>query len=694
MCLALVCATGCSTPEPPIQPLGERWGIPRATPRGAADLDVERLGGSAIGTPPRTEFITNPVREPLASSAPVGAATIGKQVQLDFQDTDIKSVVDAVLGDILKLSYTVAPQVQGKITLRTGRPVEREALLPALEAALTTVSAALVAQEGGYLVLPMDAVPQRVRGAYRGSMGPRAGPGYAVEIVPLRYVGAREMQRILEVFSPKGSVLQADEVHNHVVIVGSGIDRGAMLRTIEGFDTDGMKGMTFAFYKLENVSAEQLVTELKQVFQPPIELIGTRVRLVPVDRIRTLMGISSNRSDLELLESWVRRLDVAQQTGERRLFVYNVQNGSAKDLAITLQMVITGEAMATSRPAQPAQTAQATGARNDTAQSSAGTRADTFPSSSSTTTAGRGNAMRIVANDENNSLVILGTDNEYKLIRDAMAKLDVPPRQVLIEAILAEVALGDDLRYGVQWFFDSASSQATFSSAATGAVSSQFPGFSYIRSSGVDARVVINALQSRTDVKVLSAPRLAVLNNQKASLQVGDEVPIRTQVSQSTAAAGSPIVSTIEMRDTGVMLEVTPRVSENGNVILEVTQEVSDVTSTTTSGIDSPTIQRRRLRSVIATRDGATVALGGLIRESNTRSNSGIPLLKDLPFVGQLFRSDSVLNRRTELIVLLVPRVMRDSDETQAVAEQMLNGLSAAAEVASHAMPLVRKPSN
>ena len=177
-------------------------------------------------------------------------------------------------------------------------------------------------------------------------------------------------------------------------------------------------------------------------------------------------------------------------------------------------------------------------------------------------------------------------------------------------------------------------------------------------------------------------------------MQVGDEVPILTQLAQGTASPGSPIVSTIQMRDTGVMLEVTPRINENGNVILEVTQEVSDVTSTTSSGIDSPTIQRRSLRSVIATRDGATVALGGLIRETSSRLNNGVPLLKDLPYLGQLFRSDSAITRRTELIVLLVPHVMRDSEETQSVAEALINSVDAAAEVASRATPLLRKPAN
>lgn len=678
-CAAALATAGCAgTSSLPLRKAGN-WSLPAATqPQPTASAPASPSVDATDREPPRTEYYVSEANDPTSASTQPVTASAGKRYQLDFHDADIKAVVDAVLGDILKVGYTVAPQVQGKITVRTGRPVERDALLSALEAALESVSAAMVAQaDGSYQVLPLDAVPQRVRGMVRGAAGQRAAPGYAVEIVPLRYVGAKEMQRVLEVFAPKGAVLQADDSHNHVVIVGSSVDREAMLRTIEGFDTDGMKGMSFALYKLENLSPAQLVAELKDVFQPPAELIGNRVRLVPIDRMQAVLGIAPHGNDLRTLETWVRRLDVARKTGERGLYVYNVQNGRARELAASLQLVMNGE----SPPATGAPQGSGNGARGD------GQPAP-VPAVGST----RVGQSRVVANEDNNSLLIFGTESEYRLIRDAVVRLDVLPRQVLIEAILAEVTLGDDLRYGVQWFFDSNGSQATFSTNSSGSVGAQFPGFSYIYTGWTHARAVINALQSRTDVKVLSAPRLAVLNNQKASLQVGDEVPILTQLTQGTAAPGSPVVSSIQMRDTGVMLEVTPRINENGNVILDVTQEVSDVTSTTSSGIDSPTIQRRSLRSVIATRDGATVALGGLIRETGTRQHSGIPLLKDLPYIGSAFRSDSILTRRTELIVLLVPHVMRDAEETRITAEALINSVDAASEVASHATPILRKP--
>lgn len=597
--------------------------------------------------------------------------------ELNFQDAEVRSVIDALLGDLLKLNFTVAPQIQGRITLRTARPAPREALLGALETALSTVGAAMLREGGTVHIVPADSVPQRVKGVTRNDASRVRAAGYAIEVVPLRFISAKELQRILDAFMPKGSVIQADETYNHLVIAGGSQDRAAMLRTIDSFDTDGMQGAVFALYRLGQVSPEQLINELKQVFQPPLELLGNRVRLVPIERMQSILGIARAQADLQLAESWIRRLDTSPKSGERTLYVYNVQNGNAKDLANALQLVLTGEVLASS-PAAPSTPAGQVGSGTQPA-----TANPAAPRSSA--------QSRIVANEENNSLLIFGTDLEYRLIKDALGKLDVMPRQVLIEAILAEVTLNNDLRYGVQWFFDSGENSVRLSTNESGIVGSIFPGFSYVYSGLSNARVVLNALQSQTDVRVLSAPKLAVLNNQKATLQVGDEVPIRTQTSQGTVAPGSPIVSTIQMRDTGVILEVMPRVNDNGNVILDITQEVSDVASTTSSDIDSPTIQRRRIHTVVTTRDGATVALGGLIREAGSRGKSGIPILKDVPLFGNLFSTTTTDKRKTELIVMLVPRVMRNHEEINSVVDELLMGLNDSAELASRATRAIQK---
>ena len=651
-------------------------------PPPSTQIQNDATGDGSPSIAPSVEFFGGPVGKSKGGSLKQERLSDGKRFELNLQDAEVRGVVDAILGDILKVNYTVAPQVQGRLTLRTGRPVARTALLSVLETALLSVSAALVEEDGAYHVIPLDTAPQRIRSARRMDDSRRTTPGYAIEVVPLRYVSAKEMQKVLESFAPKGSVLQADDAHNHLVLAGTSQERTSMTRTIDSFDVDWMDGTQFAIYRLDQIGAEQLVTELKQVFQPPLELMGSRIRLVPIERMQVVLGIAKNRADLELLDEWVRRLDVSPKSGGRKLYVYNVQNGNAKELASSLQLVLTGEVSPTRGRSVPKGGDLASGMLSTPVQGASGVDVTQQPA---------GNASRVVSNDENNSLLIFSTEQEYRLIKDALSKLDILPRQVMIEAILAEVTLNDNLRYGVQWYFNNSANSFTLSGSDTGSVSSQFPGFSYVYSGLKDARIVINALQSTTDVKVLSAPKLSVLNNQKATLQVGDQVPIRTQTSQGTAVAGAPIVSSIQMLDTGVILEVTPRVNDNGNVILDVTQEVSEVTTTTSSGIDSPTIQRRRLHSVVATRDGATVALGGLMRENASRGNSGIPLLKDIPFIGGFFRTTTSDSRRTELIVLLVPHVMRNHEETEAVVDALIGSVNAAAEFASRAANITPK---
>ena len=217
----------------------------------------------------------------------------------------------------------------------------------------------------------------------------------------------------------------------------------------------------------------------------------------------------------------------------------------------------------------------------------------------------------------------------------------------------------------VQWNFEFGDNVVNFAQSATPAP--QTPGFSYFYTNGTDATAVLNALSSLTDVNVISNPKLLVLNNESATLQIGDEVPVPTSSAVSTNDSNAPIVNSIQFRNTGVILTVTPRINESGLVTLDIDQEVSDVVETSSSGIDAPTIQQRRISSSIAAQDGQTIALGGLIRTSRSKNRSGVPILKDIPILGLAFRDSNNVERRSELIILLTPRVMRNPDEIRDV---------------------------
>jgi general secretion pathway protein D len=626
-------------------------------------------------------------------------------VDLAFVDADIRRVVDAILGDILKLNYTVDEGVKGTITLRSARPIARNSLVPALESALAASDIAIVRDGNVMRVVPFAKAQVQAQRRAPVSQRERAMPGYAVEIMPVRYTSVKELEKILATVARKEAILQVDEARNQLVIAGTAQERAAIRATVERFDVDWMRGMSFALYKLENVEPAALITDLNAILKSPLDLLS-RVRLVPLPRLRSVLGISARRSDLQQLEVWVRRLDTGTASADRKLHFYNVQNGRARDLAQSLQLVLSGGNFG-------GQNGYADSAASGLIQSVTGTptlspsidtggqnnggasaqiqqnqlRTDQSllsPGSAQSGNVPTGDTARIVPDEPNNALLIFASASEYAVLQDILKKMDVPPRQVMIEAILAEVTLNDDLRYGLQWFVDTGDGNVTLSESGSLTPGQALPGFSVLYTGINDARLVLNALQSKTNVKVLSSPKLMVLNNQTATLQVGDQVPIITQSAQGVSSPGAPIVNTVSLKDTGVILKVTPRVNDSGLVILDVAQEVSDVAPTTTSGIDSPTIQQRKFSSTVATKSGNTVALGGLIRESVSRSKGGVPFLSQIPGIGAAFGRNTNNGRRTELIVLLTPTVIRDPAETGRIVEEML-------DVMDGIEPLVRK---
>jgi general secretion pathway protein D len=255
------------------------------------------------------------------------------------------------------------------------------------------------------------------------------------------------------------------------------------------------------------------------------------------------------------------------------------------------------------------------------------------------------------------------------------------PLQVLIEATIAEVTLTNDLQYGLQWFFNQGSSKFELSNAIRGIATAAdilptFPGFNYVLG-GNRARVVLSALAQLTRVDVVSAPQLLVLDHQTAALQVGDQVPIVSQSATNVITSTATIVNSVQYLNTGVVLEVTPRVNTSGLVTLDIDQSVSNATKTTSSGIDSPTISQRRVVTSVIVQDGETVALGGLILDNQTNDRQGIPVLSDIPIVGNLFRTTTKNTGRTELLVLLTPRIVRNAEGARSMTEELRNRMRA-----------------
>ncbi len=274
-----------------------------------------------------------------------------------------------------------------------------------------------------------------------------------------------------------------------------------------------------------------------------------------------------------------------------------------------------------------------------------------------------------MADEANNAILVYTTAKEWDRIEKILQRLDVVATQVLIEAAIAEVTLTDELKFGLRWALEKGPSQFRLSDATSGAVSSVFPGFSYVfATASID--VALNAVAGITDLRVVSAPSLMVADNRTAKLQVGDQVPIVTQTAQSVTNPDAPVVNAITLKDTGVILSVTPRVADSGRVTLEIEQEVSAVAKTTSSGIDSPTIQQRKVKTTVGVTDGQVLALGGLIQQRENVTRTQVPILGSLPMIGGAFRHKEDKLDKTELLIFIRPRVVRDASEARRVTDE------------------------
>ena len=623
----------------------------------------------------------------------------GDGFQLNFTDADIATVAAAVLGDGLGVPYVVDPQLKGTVNLQATRPLAREELLPALEAALRVQGAAIVVVAGVYNVVPVKDAARRITG-----ISTRRGNGFSIQIVAPRYVSAPEIERLLQPFAPEGGILRVDEARNLLLLAGTGQEIATMMEIIKTFDVDYLAGMSFALFPLEFVDARTIATELESVFGDAKGPLQGMVRFTPLGRLNSLMVVTPQPKYLADVESWIRRLDTGNATPGRRIYVYDVQNGKADELAASLSKIMnlayepSGNAGSSSSFESGGSLSQTggggiggsggmslggnVGGMNGGGMNGGGmnTQVRRTAGSGGMQNGGGGfgngsggdeNSVRIVPSPENNALLINASPSEYSIIESALKRLDVRPIQVLIEASLAEVTLTDDMRYGLQWSYEAGDGRLVLSENNSGAITPTFPGFSYLFTGRPDVRAVLNAIESMTQVRVISNPKLLVLNNREAQLQIGDQVPVTVQSSVGTTAENSPIVNSVQFRDTGVILRVTPRVNKSGLVIMDISQEVSDVVPTTTSGIDSPTIQQRKFNSTVAVQDGETIALGGLIRDTKSKGGGGIPFLRRLPILGELFGSTTRNSRRTELIVLMSPKVIQTADDSVEVLEKL-----------------------
>ena len=566
------------------------------------------------------------------------------QLSLELKDVRIDQALKIILGDLLKQSYVLPPNIKGRVTLKTASPLTQDQMYAMLQSLLKLNNLSLRKNNEVIEIIPIP----MIKGSVTQFSEDGSAAGYGIEAIPLRHISAKKMAKLLAPLISKTISIPPSNANDVILITGMSEGRKKLRKAINLLDIDQMSKQHIGLFKLINSNPKEVILELNQIFQPDG---GSIVSFISIDRLNAILAIAPTENYIERTQTWVRRLDKTINADQRRLFVYFVNNGLADDLVKTLKGVFAADP-----------SSQNPNERNSNQNS------ETISSSENTLT---GRSPRFNSDKRSNSILIWATGKEYELISEVLNKLDMMPSQVLIEGTVLEVTLKNNLRYGLKYLIEAGEFQSIFTRTGS-TISPNLPGFSASVGGPNSTKVIIDALSELTDVRVVSSPQLLVMDGGTARLHVGDQVPIVKRSSATTAVDNDRIINEIEYRNTGVTLDVSPTIKASGLVNLKISQEVSDVIMTSSSNIDSPTIQQRQVTSDASLPSGTSVVLAGLIREVSNDSSSGIPLLHNIPGLGFLFGIKGDSSQRTELLIIITPKIIKRQSELKTNTDRIL----------------------
>jgi general secretion pathway protein D len=664
-------------------------------------------------------------------------------VSLNFNRADLIEIIH-ILAQQLGFTYTIDPEVKGTVTINSVQPLSQEDLLPVFHQVLRMNGAVAVRTGNIYRIMPI----KDAKGVAR-PMGQSKEDGFALQIVPVRFFSVAEMKKVLMPFlQPGGEIIEYPR-GNFLVIIDLPSNIQRLMEIADLIDVQVFAGTRMEIYQPKVASAEELATEMTKVMQsfassaPQSDSFASQFIALP--RINQLLVVSHSEAAWIYAKRWLDRIDVIAEGPGRRIFIYPVENSKATELADVLTQALgqpsTGR-RETSRTLQDLHRSTPGGSSQIGGRGLSGSGSSGFGSSgfgSSGVSGQQGSAFatipvpgqpaapapspamppgavvprpavppaqqqvrpeeqfRIIADPSTNSLIIYGTAQEFHNIKNILRELDIVPRQVLLDVLVAEVTLTDDQSFGVDYeigrkggdvrIFDRQfGSRAgvltgilSGLAAANAAGITQFPGgVSGVIGTGNAVRALINALQSDSRIKILSSPSILATDNKPARIQVGSEEPVATGT-VSAAVGGVASSTTIQYRNTGRIVTIIPQVNSLGLVNLQILAEVSQRGANVVVGNEAdsfPSFDTRQAETTAVVQDGDTLAIGGIIAENKSRDRAGIPYLMNLPVIGRFFGSTTDTLRRTELVMLITPHVIRNREESQKVTEAFKNSLS------------------
>lgn len=711
---------GTGSQRPPVDPRSEQVPQEASQPQPATAPTRQLIRGNQ-------QFVRKPTSAS-PSSAPAGRNAEVGDIVFNFTNQPIEAVINSIMGDLLHENYSIAQGVKGEVSFSTSKPVNKRQALSILETLLSWTDNAMIKQGDRYVILPAN---QAVAGKLVPEMTvSQPAAGMSARLFPLRYISATEMQKLLKPFARENAFLLVDPARNVLSMSGTPDELANYQDTIDTFDVDWLKGMSVGVFGLQRASVGELMPELQKMFGPDSGMpLAGMVRFLPIERTNSVVAISSQPEYLREVGDWIRTIDEGGGN-EPQMYVYDVRNMKATDLAKYLRQIYGNGAIKDDSAAKVAPglrtrslsslssggtsngmnnstggfggvggmggmggTSSGMGNNQNQGMGSGDEEQDSESSeenldSESDTSAeqggGTGNtpkgidaSTRITAQKSSNQLLVRTRPAQWKEIEAAIKRLDNAPLQVQIETRILEVNLTGDLDLGVQWYLgrlagntgttninNASGSQGALGGGGLGVQNSSLF-YSFVSS---NLQVALRALETNGRTQVLSAPSLVVMNNQQAQIQVGDNIPI-SQTTVNTINSDTTL-SSVEYVQTGVILDVVPRINPGGLVYMDIQQQVSNAdTSTITDTQANPSISTRSVSTQVAVQSGQTVLLGGLINQNNSETTSSIPYLGKIPGLRWLFGTTSKSKARTELIVLITPRVITSSSQSRQVTD-------------------------
>jgi general secretion pathway protein D len=632
--------------------------------------------------PPRSDLPTPP-----SPSTPVKPPETprGPGVVFNFDNADLYEVI-RVMAEILKINYIVDPKVRGVVNIHTVGQIPSEDIFPIFQSILRLNGATAVKKDNVYEIVPFgDAKKSYVPfSTTRDPAKLAAEERYTTQIIILRYIPVAEVSKLIKPFLSDGADIIEHPPHNILILNDLASNVRKSLDIINLFDIDLFTDMKVRIYPVLNADVTEVTKEMERIFAS-FEIStksgrGVGITFTPVARINSLLVISSIPHIFEKVEAWLRELDKTPAEGTKlSVFVYYVQNGKAKDLADVLKQIFVETKAKKPEFKEKVVTPEPTprGVRPTTPAPSAAPKEEAA--------AVPEGEINIVVDEANNALVIRAFQRDYRAILETIKKLDIYPKQVLIEVMVAEITLDDTTRFGIEWsrFLSHSITSEKAQEVVLGARPPADPFTTALTAIGIRYSIVelggrvsaaIRAAATRGRLKVISSPHILASNNKEAKIQIGSSQPILTSTYSGTtgvAGAAGVIEGTIEYKDVGIILTVTPRISDGGLVSMEISVEDSTVDTTTLGTLPSvPVFGKRTAKTVLSISEGQAIVIGGLIQDSKNVTKSGIPLLSRIPLLGALFGQHEYITGKTELILLMTPHIITDQLQSDTVTRE------------------------